>query len=256
MIKKIFPNELDLFNMSLKRTSVVETEDEVDYKCVVVDKPWGYEYLMFENKSVAVWVLFLKHKAKTSTHCHPKKKTSLLVLDGEVETSSLDSAFLLKSMDGIIIERGVFHSTKSSSLHGSFVMEIETPVKKSDLVRLNDEYGREGLGYESGKAISRNLDNYHYCDFHNESEEVEEVQKLIKDRIIKVCNFTTLEQLHKKLNSDTNKKKILCPLNYKLINKDGHLILDIGEIIETKDLHESFEAISVLQGGFISLIIG
>lgn len=254
MIKKIFPNELDLFNMSLDRTSVAESEEKVDYKCVVVDKPWGYEYLMFENKDVAVWVLFLKYKAKTSTHCHPKKKTSLLVLDGKVETSSLDSLFILESMDGIIIERGVFHSTKAVSVRGSFVMEIESPVKKSDLVRLKDEYGRENLGYESGAAISRNLENYHYCDFHDEPEETEEVEKLIKDRIVKICNFTTLGQLHKKL--DKKNKKIICPLNYKLINNEGQTLVDIGEIIESKDLHESFKVSAIPKEGLISLIIG
>ncbi len=254
MIKKIFPNELDLFNMSMERTSVAEPEEKVDYKCVVVDKPWGYEYLMFENKDVAVWVLHLKHKAKTSIHCHPKKKTSLLVLDGQVETSSLDSLFKLKSMDGIIIERGVFHSTRSACAHGSFVMEIETPVNKSDLVRLKDVYGRESLGYESGVAISRNLENYHYCDFHDESDEAEEVEKLIKDRVIKICNFTSLRQLHKKL--DKENKKIICPLNYKLINNEGQILVDIGEIIEAKDLHESFKLSFIPKEGLISLIIG
>jgi len=254
MIKKIFPNELDLFNMSLERTVVPCSEEEVDYKCVVVDKPWGYEYLMFENKDVAVWVLFLKHKAKTSTHCHPKKKTSLLVLGGEVETSSLDSLFMLKSMDGIIIERGVFHSTKSVSTHGSFVMEIETPVKKSDLVRLKDEYGREALGYESGASISRNLENYHYCDFHNEAEETEEVQKLIKDRVIRICNFTTLEQLQEKISQE--KGKIFCPLNYKLTNEEGQILLGIGEIAEAKDLLRSLKTDSIPKEGFISLIVG
>lgn len=251
MIKKIFPNELDLFNLSLKNTVPVVPKKKIDYKGVVVDKPWGYEYLMFENSHAAVWILFLKSKSKTSVHCHPKKKTSLLVLDGSVKTSSLDSIFELKSLEGIIIERGVFHSTHAVSDCGAFVMEVETPVEKSDLVRLKDEYGRENLGYESG--ISRDTGRYEYCDFHNESEENEEVQKLIKDKVMKIYRSTTFEQLHEKIKKDH--KKILCPLNYTLKSKEGRIFLDIGDIIEIKDLPKNDDVV-VSERSLVSLIIG
>lgn len=254
MIKRIFPNELDLFNMSLKRTIKNAPKKKIDYKGLVVNKPWGYEYLMFENIHVAVWILFLKNKAKTSIHCHPKKKTSLLVLDGKVRTSSLDSSFEFKSMEGIIIERGVFHSTHSISENGSFVMEIETPVEKSDLVRLKDEYGREDKGYESGEAISYDLGKYDYCHFHNELEEGKEVENVLKNKVVKISHSTSFDNLCKKIKSEH--KKILCPLNYKLINKDGEVFLDVGDIIETKDLNELEKLISFPEKGLVSLIIG
>ena len=61
MIKKIFRSELDLDNLSLKRSIPVEQVGKnLDYKKKVVSKPWGYEYLMFENEYVAIWILFLK----------------------------------------------------------------------------------------------------------------------------------------------------------------------------------------------------
>ena len=31
-----------------------------DYSGVVVNKPWGYEYLMFQNHEVAIWMLYIK----------------------------------------------------------------------------------------------------------------------------------------------------------------------------------------------------
>ena len=58
--------------------------DHFDYSKVVVRKPWGYEYLVFENASVAVWILYLKAGVSTSFHCHLEKKTVLAVLGGRV----------------------------------------------------------------------------------------------------------------------------------------------------------------------------
>ena len=47
-----------------------------------------------------------------------------------------------------MIRKGLFHSTKATDEKGAFVFEIETPVDKQDLVRLNDQYGREAKPYE------------------------------------------------------------------------------------------------------------
>ncbi len=55
----------------------------------IVKKPWGYEYLLYENDKVALWFLYIKSGERTSTHCHPNKTTGLVLLDGEVEVSFL-----------------------------------------------------------------------------------------------------------------------------------------------------------------------
>ena len=44
-----------------------------NYDINVVKKPWGYEYLAYENEHVALWFLHIKHTHSTSLHCHPKK---------------------------------------------------------------------------------------------------------------------------------------------------------------------------------------
>ena len=46
-------------------------------------KPWGYEYLAYENQKVALWLLYIKPNHQTSMHCHPLKTTGLTLLDGE-----------------------------------------------------------------------------------------------------------------------------------------------------------------------------
>ena len=49
------------------------------YSDAIVKKPWGYEYLVFENEFVAIWILQIIRKRKTSMHCHPNKKTGLIL---------------------------------------------------------------------------------------------------------------------------------------------------------------------------------
>jgi len=73
--------------------------DEPDYTQVLIKKPWGYEYLLFKNKDVAIWILHIEHDFRTSLHCHPNKKTSLTVLEGEVEFSTLHEKIRVKPGD-------------------------------------------------------------------------------------------------------------------------------------------------------------
>ena len=118
------------------------------YEKTVVSKPWGYEYLAYQNDKVALWFLYIGHDQKTSMHCHPNKTTGLILLDGEAEISFLGDSFNLKHVSKTMIRKGLFHSTKATSKDGACVFEIETPVDKHDLVRLEDKYGREGSPYE------------------------------------------------------------------------------------------------------------
>lgn len=131
-----------------------------DYSKIVVNKPWGYEYLIYGNPEAAAWILHLRQSHQTSLHCHPRKKTSLSVLSGEVLCSFLTGKKRLQAGQSVIIDKGVFHSTKALSPGGAFVMEVETPVDKHDLVRFRDKYGRQHLGYERQSADARR--NYNY----------------------------------------------------------------------------------------------
>ena len=52
------------------------------YEKTVVKKPWGYEYLVYQNDKVALWFLYIGHGHQTSMHCHPNKTTGLILLNG------------------------------------------------------------------------------------------------------------------------------------------------------------------------------
>ena len=161
MIKNFKIKKSDKKLISDKKAKEVESEkrvkkDPFDYSNVIVKKPWGYEYLVFENEFVAIWMLHIVRKRKTSMHCHPNKRTSLILLSGNATSCHLDGFENLSPMDGLSIEQGVFHLTEASSElpidpqseNGIWVMEIESPPDKADLIRMKDEYGRVGQSYE------------------------------------------------------------------------------------------------------------
>lgn len=124
-----------------------------EYAEVIVTKPWGHEYLMYQNAYVGIWYLFIKHGAHTSLHCHPKKKTGLVVLSGEAEVRFMNESMKLTTMGRLIIRPGLFHSTAALSPEGVALIEVETPPIKTNLVRLKDTYGRQEASYESDEAL-------------------------------------------------------------------------------------------------------
>ncbi len=114
----------------------------------IVKKPWGYEYLAYENDECALWFLHINKDERTSMHCHPNKTTGLVLLNGEAVVSFLNNDNPLTPVSKIMIRKGLFHSTCATAKKGADIFEIETPVDKYDLVRLKDSYGREGKPYE------------------------------------------------------------------------------------------------------------
>ena len=127
-----------------------------DFTNKLIRKPWGEEYLIFHNNVVAVWLLKIEPNHHTSLHCHPEKKTGLILLDGAVE---IDLGFYDKrtlfAPDKIMIRSGLFHSTRATSSKKITMLEIEIPINKLDLVRFKDEYGRAEKPYEGSKYISQ-----------------------------------------------------------------------------------------------------
>ena len=164
------------FNQSIKDINLIFrskqkkfTSTNKDYSKLVVRKPWGYEYLTYQSKDIAVWILYLKKGHQTSMHCHPSKKTSLVVLDGLVTCKSLEFKVVRRTGEGIMIDKKVFHQTFNYSKKDAIIMEIETPNVKTDLLRLKDKYGRENMGYEKIDKYSININNYNYISLESQN---------------------------------------------------------------------------------------
>jgi mannose-6-phosphate isomerase-like protein (cupin superfamily) len=165
----------------------------------IVKKPWGYEYLVYQNNDVALWFLYISPNQCTSMHCHPKKTTGLVILDGEAEISFLADSRKIQAIDKVMIRRGLFHSTKSISDKGVFIFEIETPVDKKDLVRLNDKYGREFKPYEDSSSEQLKNEN---CLWIHEPELGKLNTYQFNNCILQVESINDIEIINKKQDRD------------------------------------------------------
>ncbi|MEW6557333.1 MAG: NAD-dependent epimerase/dehydratase family protein [Elusimicrobiota bacterium] len=218
--------------IALNRIKSVDTKIAVNiqpesYKNKVVSKPWGYEFLVFENNETSVWLLYLEKGNSTSMHCHPQKKTSLIILSGKAMSNTFLSYNYLKGGDAIIIEKGVFHFTKVLSDNGLFLLEIENPPNKTDLVRLEDRYGRVTYGYEGITEMqTQNLENYDYFYF----EEPNLYKKYFHntDRFIVTFEvFTNNNEFLQHFDLKENGLYTVC--RGKLLDNENNILLDTGD---------------------------
>lgn len=171
MVSRITQSPKDEFHLNrLYDSDYAQSSQPKDYRNIVVVKPWGYEYLIFENEEVAIWYLSINFNHSTSMHCHSRKKTSLTILDGTAQCNTFGKRSELTAAESIIFEKGVFHSTKSISDNGIKLLELETPVDKTDLTRLDDSYGRQKSGYEGlSEMQTENLERFDYFFFDEPS---------------------------------------------------------------------------------------
>jgi mannose-6-phosphate isomerase-like protein (cupin superfamily) len=165
MIYKVYPSLNDFENLSRLKVESSDFANNFDYRGIVVNKPWGYEYLWFQNEKVAIWFLRVTKGQATSLHCHAKKRTSLIVLDGAVQCTTIDDKYQLKTLEAVVLEPCVFHSSMATADEGAFIMEVETPPMKGDLVRMHDAYGRQNTGYEKTNEYSKDFSKYEYLPF-------------------------------------------------------------------------------------------
>lgn len=121
-------------------------DDGTDYAGIVVMKPWGQERQLHRGGEVCVWRLEIRAEAATSLHCHPGKRTQLILESGDAVLWTLERYFALRPGDCVHIEAGAFHRTATRG--GCALIEVESPPNKRDLVRIGDHYGRAGKGYE------------------------------------------------------------------------------------------------------------
>lgn len=237
MVKRVRLSERDRYALNRLESEQVNIHQQPEnYKDTVVTKPWGFEYLIFENKSVGIWFLHVRHGHGTSMHCHPKKKTSMVLLTGEALCSTFHQRNWLNGLEAIILDKGVFHSTQSLSVRGINMIEIETPPEKTDLLRLDDTYGRELSGYEGLSEMQRdNLEKFGH--FYVEASAINKGLSRRHGEYEYVFETPAPgEQLNFSDDEPRNTLYILC--QGKIVNKRNDTILDVGETERMDALRE------------------
>lgn len=156
--EKISEDDLLILSKEIDDGQRITSEDfHVDtYLDAVIDKPWGLEYRVYADMLIDVWRLTINAGQSTSMHCHPRKKTVLICLRGNLRVNFIHSSHLLTAGDFILIPKGMFHSTDNVGESAAELIEVETPRNKFDLVRAKDKYGRHGKHYETDKS-DRNI---------------------------------------------------------------------------------------------------
>jgi mannose-6-phosphate isomerase-like protein (cupin superfamily) len=114
---------------------------------LLIEKPWGEETLVGLHNRIELWELLIRPGDSTSYHSHPNKETLLVVIHGEALLRTEEGEETLRSGDFRLIERKACHQIRCSGKVPLLLHEIESPADKNDLVRIEDDYQREGRAY-------------------------------------------------------------------------------------------------------------
>ncbi|HCU72434.1 MAG: cupin [Chloroflexi bacterium] len=113
----------------------------------VVEKPWGRELIYASTELYIGKIIEINEGARLSLQLHEQKDETIYVLDGTLRLVIGDSPDTLTSRD---LSEGVSFRVQTGQVHryqapyGSVrVLEVSTP-HPNDVVRLEDDYGREG----------------------------------------------------------------------------------------------------------------
>ena len=212
--------------------------EKVDYSNTKVKKPWGSEYLIYQNPNVAIWLLNILKGQNTSLHCHPKKKTGLVLLTGKasVKLGFYDKK-VLESPAKVMIRPGLFHSTKALSKDSIYLLELETPVDKEDLVRYKDEYGREEKPYEGQDSMVK----------LNKNDTIFGEPELGKSLEYYFNSTKVTIEIHVNTASIINRSKdtIIAIIDGGMVSKNGSFVLCPGDIIYPETINRLAEVFSI-----------
>jgi len=198
----------------------------------VVYKPWGYEYVIYNNTNrLAITFLKINSGHKTSLHCHPEKKTGFIILSGKAQVQIgiyKENNRNYGPLSRLVFRPGLFHSIKSKSKQGVCALEFETPFKKNDLVRFKDDYGRQAKLYE-GKKFTKTIES-NFIKFKK--------PKLGKKQKYNFNNLEILLEVRKNLKNLVRKDDMTTSaiLDGKIVDNNGQNVISYGEIVKTSTL--------------------
>ena len=123
--------------------SNAETTGQPTIECV--NKPWGYELIFAHTVHYVGKIIHIKAGHQLSRQYHVAKDETLMVesgeLDLEIGLDELKETIRMRRRDVFRVKPGVVHRLIGVTDVG--VSEIST-TEMDDVVRLADDYGREG----------------------------------------------------------------------------------------------------------------
>ncbi len=206
---------------------------KISYSNVIVKKPWGQEYVCLNNKKkLCITLVEINPNQKTSLHSHPKKKTGFIILSGKAQVQIglyQKNTFTYKPKSILVLRPGLFHSIKSVGKKKLIALEVESPVDKNDLVRIQDNYGRKNKSYEGNNKISKIKKNFFIMKMPKKNEiNNYNFQKLS----FSLANYKNLDKFSKKLKRGS----VSVVINGCLINSSNKIGVNFGEIVKSETI--------------------
>ena len=196
------------------------------FKDAAVAKPWGEEYLLFENADAAIWVLRIDPGCRTSFHAHPVKTTSLIVLGGRGRCKTLAAETQMGPLEAVVLGKKVFHQSFNAEAEALWLMEIESPVDKFDLVRYRDAYGRSSA-YES--AAARRLFPGSYMDLGS---------RVVGEMRVTIAFVETQERFVEETEGVHD--AIITVLDRHVWSEAGEKLIEVGSSFRREDFRRDF----------------
>jgi mannose-6-phosphate isomerase len=117
-----------------------------DQPLVVVSKPWGHELIWAKTEAYVGKIIHIKAGESLSLQFHRVKDETIMVLDGKMRFEHFvegeqPTVVELLPQQPFRIEPGLRH--RMTAIVDTNVLEVSTP-ELSDVVRLEDRYGRTG----------------------------------------------------------------------------------------------------------------
>jgi rfaE bifunctional protein nucleotidyltransferase chain/domain len=286
-MKRLIPTAKEHNFIFLNKYIEDEQHTKTDYKDKVCVKPWGYEFLVYESNKIGIWYLNMKEGHSTSLHTHFKKDTFLIVLAGCAKIGLIDNKYLvLNTMESLFIPKYKFHSI-SSFTKELVILEIEIFTSKlsfsdkNDLLRLEDQYKRKPIGYESSiTTTAEGLDKYNHFTLSNTlwskygtsiqlnevttQQQLEEIKHKTYNILLEGTLFSDM-QYYKEGTVVNLKEKIYQPVEKcvmlsvdKLLwEEDTKIIYNFDQLKLIKEtLHEENKKIVLTSGCFDILHVG
>lgn len=167
----------------------------INYLGKIYEKPWGYEYMIYQNTKIGIWILNINKKCETSLHCHFHKDTILINISGCFKINLYNDFKILNLFDKLYIPKKVFHGIHAY-IDECVLMEIEiydTDVinysDKNDLLRIKDIYDRDKNRYETSVTEkSQEEVNYNLINLNNIKSIINDTEIEIIDNIYNLIN--------------------------------------------------------------------
>lgn len=123
------------------------TEDEVsEQRTRRVDKPWGHELIWAHTERYVGKLIVIEAGKRLSLQYHRIKDESILVVRGRLRLHLEDDSGVLCAIDlgpGEHRRIPIGKRHRFEALEHVEIVEVSTP-ELDDVVRLDDDYGREG----------------------------------------------------------------------------------------------------------------